>query len=326
MLASLAMPVLPLHPKPLRRLLPILALLVSPAICGPLYVATDHVGDGTFTAGIEGPATGPDGALYAVNFQREGTIGRVTGGHGDARVDLFVQLPAGRTGNGIVFDAGGRMYVADYTGHAILRIDPRTRALAVHAHDPRMHQPNDLAIAPDGTLYASDPRWSHGDGQLWRIDRDGHAHLLETGMGTTNGIEVSPDGRRLYVNESVQRRVWAYDIDAGGGVSGKRLLIAFDDHGLDGMRTDERGNLYIARYGAGTVAIVSPQGTLLREVALAGRKPTNLAFGGRDGRSVFVTLQDRGAIETFRSAHRGRASGGASLALTPTAAAAPGTP
>ena len=140
------------------------------------------------------------------------------------------------------------------------------------------------------------------------------------------GIEVSPDGRRLYVNESVQRRVWAYDIDAGGGVSGKRLLIAFDDHGLDGMRTDERGNLYIARYGAGTVAIVSPQGTLLREVALAGRKPTNLAFGGRDGRSVFVTLQDRGAIETFRSAHRGRASGGASLALTLTATATPGTP
>ncbi|MDH5832319.1 SMP-30/gluconolactonase/LRE family protein [Luteimonas kalidii] len=320
------MPTIELRPGPLRRLLLILAAIVAPAMSVPLYVATDHVVDGTFTAGIEGPATGPDGVLYAVNFAREGTIGRVTGDSGDARAELFVQLPAGRTGNGVVFDADGWMYVADYTGHAVLRIEPRTRAVAVHSHDPRMHQPNDLAIAPDGTLYASDPRWSHGDGQLWRIDRDGRAHLLETGMGTTNGIEVSPDGRHLYVNESQQRRIWAYDIDARGHVSGKRLLIAFDAHGLDGMRADEHGNLYIARYGAGTVAIVSPQGALLREVVLTGSKPTNLAFGGADGRSVFVTLQDRGAIETFRSAHRGREPGGTRSDITPTAAAAPGTP
>ena len=128
-------------------------------------------------------------------------------------------------------------------------------------------------------------------------------------MGTTNGVEVGPKGDVLYVNESVQRRVWAYDLDGSGEISGKRLLIAFDDHGLDGMRTDERGNLYIARYGAGTIDIVSPQGSLLREVALAGRKPTNLAFGGSDGRSVFVTLQDRGAIEAFRVAIPGRETG-----------------
>lgn len=291
-----------------------------------LYVARDHVGDGVFTAGIEGPASGPDGALYVVNFSREGTIGRIRAGDGAARAELFVELPEGRTGNGIRFDAQGRMYVADYTGHAVLRIDPRDRSVAVHAHDPRMHQPNDLAIAPDGTLYASDPRWSRGDGQLWRIDRDGRVHLLESGMGTTNGIEVSPDGRHLYVNESVQRRVWIYDIDADGEVSGKRLLLAFADHGLDGMRADEAGNLYIARFGAGTVAIVSPRGEVLREVALAGQRPTNVAFGGADGRSVFVTLQDRGAVETFRSAYRGREYGAMPAPVSPTAGAAPGTP
>ncbi len=271
------------------------------------FIARDHVGDGAFTAGIEGPATGPDGALYVVSFGKDGTIGRVDG-HGTAA--LFVTLPDGSVGNGIRFTADGAMLVADYAGHNILRIDPGTRAISVFAHLPGAHQPNDIALAPDGTLYASDPDWANPDnGQLWRIDRDGGAHRLESGMGTTNGVEVSPDGRRLYVNESVQRNVWVYDRDAAGALWNKRLLIRFDDHGLDGMRCDADGNLYIARYGAGVVAIVSPAGQLLREVPLTGRKPTNVAFGGADGRQVFVTLQDRGAVETFRAGRPGREYG-----------------
>lgn len=274
------------------------------------YVARDYVGDGVFTAGIEGPAVGPDGALYAVNFGREGTIGRVTTqADGGGRAELFAELPEGSIGNGIRFDADGFMYVADYTGHRILRVDPRDRSIGVFAALPGAHQPNDIAFAPDGMFYASDPDWRENSGQLWRILPDGRASLLASGLGTTNGIEVNPDGRRLYVNESVQRRVWAYDLDGSGEISNKRLLIEFDDHGLDGMRCDTMGNLYIARYGAGSVAIVSPAGRLLREVKLKGRKPTNIAFGGIDGRTVYVTVQERGAIEVFRTEYPGRESG-----------------
>ena len=276
----------------------------------PLHVARDVVGDGVFSAGIEGPAFGPDGALYAVSFGRDGTLGRVSfDADGNARAALFMTLPEGSTGNGIRFDADGFMYVADYTGHQVLRIDPRDRSVGVFATLPGAHQPNDIAFAPNGMFYASDPDWRSGSGQLWRILPYGKATLLETGMGTTNGVEVGPKGDVLYVNESVQRRVWAYDLDGSGEISGKRLLIAFDDHGLDGMRTDSVGNLYIARYGAGTVAVVSPQGELLREVKLKGQKPTNVAFGGPEGRTVFVTLQDRGAIEAFRVAIPGRETG-----------------
>ncbi|WP_433852430.1 SMP-30/gluconolactonase/LRE family protein [Stenotrophomonas nitritireducens] len=281
--------------------------LCGNAIAAPDFLAHDHVGDGVFTAGIEGPATGPDGALYVVNFGHEGTIGRVDA---DGRAALFVTLPEGSVGNGIRFGADGAMFVADYKGHAVLRVDPATRAVSVFARLDGAHQPNDIALAPDGTLYASDPDWANPDnGQLWRIDRDGSAQRLESGMGTTNGIEVSPDGRRLYVNESVQRNVWVYDRDADGALSNKRLLIRFDAHGMDGMRCDADGNLYIARYDAGVVAIVSPDGELLREVPLKGRKPTNVAFGGADGRQVFVTLQDRGAVETFRTDRPGREYG-----------------
>jgi len=274
------------------------------------YVARDVVGDGVFSAGIEGPAWGPDGTLYAVSFGRDGTIGRVTfDADGNGNASLFATLPAGSTGNGIRFAADGGMLIADYSGHHVLRIAPGARAAEVFARMPQANQPNDLALAPDGTLYASDPNWADSTGQLWRIDRSGAPHLLESGMGTTNGVEVSPDGKRLYVNESVQRRVWVYDVRDDGGIDNKRRLIAFADHGLDGMRTDVKGNLYIARYGAGVVAIVSPDGIVLREVALKGRKPTNVAFGGPDGRTVYVTLQDRGAIEAFRAEHPGREAG-----------------
>ncbi|MBB5941472.1 SMP-30/gluconolactonase/LRE family protein [Xanthomonas sp. 3307] len=295
-----------------RPLLAALALLLA-APAGaqePLFQARDLVGDGVFTDKIEGPATGPDGALYVVNFAHDGSIGRVQrDAEGRAQATLFVDLPDGSIGNGIRFDRRGRMYVADYGRHRILRIALRSKRIEVYAALPGAFQPNDIAMAPDGTLYASDPDWKHNGGQLWRIDRDRSAHLIETGMGTTNGIEVSPDGKRLYVNESVQRRIWVYDRAADGAVSNKRLFASFADAGLDGMRCDVDGNLYVARYDAGKVIVLAPDGTLLHEVATKGRKPTNLAFGGADGRDVDVTLQDRGAIETFRSDRPGREYG-----------------
>ena len=284
-----------------------LITLSSTTLAADTFIARDHVSDGIFTTGIEGPATGPDGALYVVNIGKDGTIGRVdeTG-----KATLFLTLPEGSIGNGIRFGSDGTMYIADYPRHNILRVAPGSNSVSVFAHLPDAHQPNDIALAPDGTLYASDPNWAKADdGQLWRIDRDGSVHLLETGMGTTNGIEVSPDGQRLYVNESVQRNVWVYDRAADGSISNKRLLIRFDDHGMDGMRCDADGNLYIARYDAGVIAVVAPDGKLLREVPLKGRKPSNIAFGGSDGRQVFVTLQDRGAVETFQADHPGREYG-----------------
>lgn len=88
--------------------------------------------------------------------------------------------------------------------------------LSVYAENYSMNQPNDLAIDNKGRLYASDPDWKNCSGQLCRIDTDGQVKLLESNMGTTNGIEVSPDSKRLYVNETIQRKVWVYDLSPGG--------------------------------------------------------------------------------------------------------------
>jgi len=258
------------------------------------YVSAPFAGG--FTEGIEGPACDRDGNLYVVNFEKQQTIGRVTPG---GKAEVFVTLPGKSTGNGIRFDRKGLMYVADYVGHNVLRIDPKTREISVFAHEPRMNQPNDLAIAPDGTLYASDPSWKNGTGQLWRIGTDGKTALLAGDMGTTNGIEVSPDGKTLYVNESVQRKIWAFAI-AKEGVTGKRLLAEFPDHGFDGMRCDVDGNLYVTRYGKGTVAVVSPEGKVLRDIDVLGKSPSNLCFGGPDGRTVYVTEVEKRRVVSFR--------------------------
>ncbi len=119
-------------------------------------------------------------------------------------------------------------------------------------------------------------------------------------MGTTNGIEVSPDGKTLYVNESVQRNVWQFPIKSDGTLGEKKLLKKFDDHGFDGMRCDVDGNLYITRYGKGTVAVLSPKGEVLHEIDVLGESPSNICFGGPDGRTVYVTEVKKTRLVQFR--------------------------
>jgi len=264
---------------------------------------TDLLPEGTFTNGIEGPATDKSGNLYAVNYGKEGTIGIV---RPDGSHECFVTLPEGSTGNGIRFNKAGEMLVADYTGHNILKVDMKTKGISVYAHEPKMNQPNDIALAPNGNLYASDPDWPNKKGQLWLVTPDGKVTLLEGDMGTTNGIDVSPDGKKLYVNESAQLKVWVYDIKQDGTLKNKTLFHTFEGFGMDGIRCDVKGNLYLCRYEKGTVALINPKGKLIREIQLKGKKPSNITFGGPDNRRCFVTLQDRGCFETFTAEYPGR--------------------
>lgn len=269
-----------------------------------LFEVTHFTQPGSFTSGAEGPAVDGKGNLYAVNFDRQGAIGKVTP---RGKGSVFLELSDGSIANGIRFNSEGEMFLADYVNHNVLKVDLDSKKISVFAHEPRMNQPNDLAIAANDILYASDPNWRESTGQLWRIDTDGTTTLLEKNMGTTNGVEVSTDETKLYVGESVQKKVWQYDLSDAGEISNKRLLIEFSDFGLDGMRCDQKGNLYITRHGKGTVAIVSSEGKIIREVEMAdGKNITNLAFGGSDGKTVFCTVADIGNIQTFRTDTPGR--------------------
>ncbi|MCK0123409.1 SMP-30/gluconolactonase/LRE family protein [Gelidibacter sp. F2691] len=264
--------------------------------CASSYHSKEFTKEGSFTSGIEGPATDSQGTIYAVNYKEQGTIGKITPA-GESTV--FVTLPNGSIGNGIRFGQQHQMFVADYVNHNILEIDMSTKHIEVYAHEPTASQPNDIAIARDGTIYASDPNWADNTGKIWKVTKTKGFELLEDNMGTTNGIEVSPDGKKLYVNESVQRKIWVYDIGDNGVIKNKQELISFADFGLDGMRCDREGNLYVTRYDKGTVVVLSPTGTVLKEYRLKGKKPSNLTFSP-DFKTIYVTLADKGNIEVIR--------------------------
>ncbi len=272
-------------------------ILIQNVRAEELYVATPLTQPGEFTPGIEGPACDRAGNIYAVNFGKQQTIGKVSP---DGKGEIFVTLSGESTGNGIVFDRAGSMFVADYVGHNVLKVDMASRKSTVFAHDPTMSQPNDLAIAPNGTLYASDPAWGAGTGRIWKIDSQGKMTKVADDLGTTNGIEVSPDGKTLYVNETSKRNVWAIQILADGALGARRLIRQFSDFGFDGMRCDVDGTLFVTRYRKGTVIMMKPDGEILREIDVLGDRPSNLCFGGPDGRTVYVTEVEHTRLVQFR--------------------------
>lgn len=259
--------------------------------------------EGEFTNNCEGPAVDADGNVYAVNFARDGTIAII---NKRGKTGFFVTLPKGSTGNGIRFGDKNTFYVADFTGHNVLKVDLTTKDISVLANEPKMNQPNDLAITSKGLIFCSDPNWKESTGQVWLVTPDGKTSLVAENMGTTNGIEVSPDEKTLYVNETVQRNVWAFDLAPDGKLSNKRLIHQFPDGGLDGMRTDMEGNLYVTRHGVGEVAVLSPEGKVIHTIKTIGKKVSNICFGGKNGKTCYITLQDRGCLETFKVKTPGR--------------------
>lgn len=263
-----------------------------------LFISEDLTAENLFSVNIEGPAFDKNGQLYVVNYKHDGTIGKVAP---DGTCSLFIELPSGSIANCIQFDSKGNMFLPDFTGHNVLHVDMLTSQVSVFCHEPRMYSPNDLAMNAAGQIFASDPNWKTGAGQLWRVETDGTPVLLEENMGTTNGIELSPDEKTLYVNESIQLNVWKYSVDKSGNISEKTLFYKFNDYGLDGMKCDKKGNLYITRWGKGTIVVLSTEGKFIREIPLKGKNCSNLVFGGENGSTLYVTLQDRKCMEKVES-------------------------
>ena len=290
-----------------------------------LFTSRRLTDPGEYTKQIEGPAVDAAGTLFVMNLKVDdrgtgGVIGKL--GPGTTKSVQFARLPNRGVGSGARFDRAGRMYVADFKSHKVHVFEPGKTTPGTYFEpkksDPfgKFDQPNDLAMAADGTIYASDPNRSNGTGRIWRITRGedgkGHGEVMTFGnepMGVTNGIELSPDEKTLYVGESTigstPARLLAYRLQDGKLVE-RRVLKTFDKFDLDGMRTDIDGKLFAARTDAGTVAVFSPDGTPLPEIPLLKKGPTNLAFGGPDGKTVFVTQSDGRFIEAFLVDRPGR--------------------
>jgi SMP-30/Gluconolactonase/LRE-like region len=117
-------------------------------------------------------------------------------------------------------------------------------------------------------------------------------------MGTTNGIDLSPDENTLYVGESNSGEIWSYTI-RGNELIHARLVSTFESDTIDGVRTDVAGKLLVARILKGTIAIIKPNGSVQKEIQLKGKEPTNLVFGGADGRTVFLPSDKAGTLRLF---------------------------
>src|SRR3954454_23914175 len=141
------------------QLIPIIAAisLFAAAQNAPGH-ATDFTREHEFSTGIEGPTVDSKGTLYVLNLHKDGNVARV---RPDGPAEIFVELPAGSTPNGTRFHSDGSMLLADYTGHNVLRVDMKTHAVSVWAHEAHMNQPNDLAITRNNTIFASDPNWGN---------------------------------------------------------------------------------------------------------------------------------------------------------------------
>ncbi|QOZ36485.1 SMP-30/gluconolactonase/LRE family protein [Bradyrhizobium sp. CCBAU 53421] len=288
----------------------LVTLVASAAYAGPkLFESQAVTQPGEYTFGIEGPAVDRDGNLFVVNFGKQGTIGKLAPGSASSK--KYLDLPEGSVGNSIRFSRDGTMFVADYKKHNILQIKQGSLQSEVYFHADAMSQPNDMTIARDGTIYASDPNWKARSGRIWRIAKaadgsvQGQVMTAARSMGTTNGIDLSPDEKTLYVSESSSGQIWAYDV-RGNELMSARTLKTFQADTVDGLRTDTAGRLLVARIQKGKIAVMQPDGALQREVDLQGSEPTNLAFGGADGKTVFVTQRQGGFIEAFRTDREGR--------------------
>ncbi|MFB3828308.1 MAG: SMP-30/gluconolactonase/LRE family protein [Bryobacteraceae bacterium] len=282
------------------------------ALAAAEIVAEPFTAAGSFTRGVEGPACDRAGNLYAVNFERQGTIGKVTP-QGEA--SLFAVLPNGGNANGMRLDSRGLLIVADYRGHAVWTLDPATggflEKLTADWKGAQFHQPNDVGIAGDDTIYFSDPDWKSRGGRLFMITAPPSRRtvMIEEGLTTPNGVTVSPDDRRVYVGQSSANNILVYDRRPDGALHNKRVLIDLAAAGIpksavpDGIRCDVKGNLWIAMHGYGRTIVVRPDGKLAPEsVRSLGTQPANITFCGN---TLYITEKEHGRIEKARVPYPG---------------------
>jgi gluconolactonase len=205
--------------------------------------------------------------------------------------------PSGRT-NGISADSTGRLLLAQHEGRvARLNEDGTIDTLAASYEGQRLNSPNDLDVYADGSIYFTDPPYgvAERDRELdfsgvYRLHPDGTLELLTRELSRPNGIVFSPDQSRLYVADSEETVVHVYDVSADGSISNRRVFADPTDADAkgttDGMEVDEAGTLYTT--GPGGVWIYAPDGTLLDRIDVPQRT-TNLAFGGEDRTTLYIT-------------------------------------
>jgi hypothetical protein len=292
----------------------IIGIAVLPeAGAGTDVKSTKWTPPGEYTSGIEGPSADLTGNVYAANFGRQGSVGVVR--PGSSRSSQLVVLTGGSVSSSTRVLPSQALVIADYKHHTLFLYKNGRLRKALQSN--QFSQPNDVTVAADSTLFLSDPNWGAGTGRIWRvsgIESDTPRLELLTSprqIGVVDGIDLSPDEKTLYTSESKSDKsqssdeIWAYSV-VDGQLMSPRLLYKFATADVDGLRTDIDGNIFVAHIGAGEIAILGPDGALRGSIKTNGSEPNNVAFGGPDGRTLFITQRSGGFLEQARVDRPGR--------------------
>jgi len=204
--------------------------------------------------------------------------------------------PDSHGANGNTYDAQGRLYTCESRTRRVIRMDKKGKVdiVADKWEGKNLNAPNDIVVRKDGNIYFTDPAFGEQADKreldfygVYHITPKGVMSLIAKPAGRPNGIAFSPNGRILYVDNSDDRNVRAYDVDKNGDVSNERIVVSNIEGVPDGMKVDEKGNLYITAKG---VAIYSPEGKLLHTIDMA-ETPANCAFGDPDLQTLYITAR-----------------------------------
>ncbi len=268
---------------------------------------------------LEGPAVDAQGHVFFSDIIGNQILKMTPEG----KVSVF-RADSGRT-NGNTLDAQRRLISCEGAEmgpggrRRVVRTDLQTGAVTVlteRYEGKRYNSPNDVCVDGKGRIWFTDPRYGVDRSDLemdveavYRIDPDGQVRrvLGQPDIERPNGLAITPDDKTLYVIDSHgrpggARKIWALEVSSDGRLSNKRLVYDFGKgRGGDGMRLDNRGNLWVAAgiltpRGPGEttevppgVYVLTPQGKLLGRIPIAEDVITNLAFGGPDCKVLYVT-------------------------------------
>ena len=262
--------------------------------------------------GSEGPVWDGKDSLY---FTGRGRIFRLDAG---GTTHVFREASGGA--NGLLFDRERRLVVCEAANRRVTRTeaDGTITVMAESFEGKKFNSPNDLTMDSKGRIYFSDPRYGNRDSMemnvegVYRIDAPGVVTrvLGRNLVDRPNGVLVSPGDRYLYVadnnnnNTGAARKLWRFALRADGTVDGQSRKLIYDwgdGRGPDGMEMDAKGRLVVAGglnkaqpphetdKSKGGVYVLSPQGKLLEFIPVPLDEVTNVAFGGADLRTLFVS-------------------------------------
>ena len=280
----------------------------------------------------EGPIACEDGSVLVVEIET-GWITRVTPG---GQVEQLVQTGGGP--NGMALGPDGMLYVCNnggclwrewngmrlphgtpdtYRGGSIQRVDLASgsvETLYTEAGDIPLKGPNDIVFDEHGGFWFTDngkgtARQRSVTGVFYAATDGSHCREVIFPLDNPNGVGLSPDGRTLYVSETPPARLWAFDIVAPGevalapglrGMSGRLVYSTPGVAAYDSLAVEEGGNICVATIGHAGITVVAPDGRLVEHVPTDDPFTTNIAFGGADMRTAYVTLGGTGRLVSRR--------------------------